>query len=184
MKGSFVLAFLEESRFGRCKQCTSHHIEYWNLVQPPCTRWKGYDVDTLASTINNTNYWHKTSNNRSKKDHKPIESQENDIQLYFKPKETKRSTYFFQLKKTKDGKSFRLRYYNKKNSCQATQPGGYCPGVVPNGNGTCTWNYEEAGSWQSLLACRAFEKGLGLVMAFSKVNLIVRFDNAFGLWCS
>lgn len=39
-----------------------------------------------------------------------------------------------------------LRYYNKKGSCQATQPGGYCPGVVPNGNGTCTWNYEEAGA--------------------------------------
>jgi len=36
-------------------------------------------------------------------------------------------------------------YYNKDNSCQASQPGGYCPGVDPNGNGTCTWNYEEAG---------------------------------------
>ncbi|CAE7333879.1 unnamed protein product [Symbiodinium microadriaticum] len=36
-------------------------------------------------------------------------------------------------------------YYNKDNSCQASQPGGYCPGVEPNGNGTCTWNYEEAG---------------------------------------
>eukprot|EP00439_Symbiodinium_sp_Y106_P026482 s1976_g3.t1 len=36
-------------------------------------------------------------------------------------------------------------YFNKDNSCQASQPGGYCPGVEPNGNGTCTWNYEEAG---------------------------------------
>eukprot|EP00434_Breviolum_minutum_P012692 symbB.v1.2.011190.t1/scaffold714.1/size170141/7 len=36
-------------------------------------------------------------------------------------------------------------YYNKDKACQAVQPGGYCPGMVPNGNGTCTWNYEEAG---------------------------------------
>ena len=41
--------------------------------------------------------------------------------------------------------SLALRYYNKNQECQAVQPGGYCPGVVPNGNGTCTWNYEEAG---------------------------------------
>ena len=38
-----------------------------------------------------------------------------------------------------------VRYYNKDKACQAVQPGGYCPGMVPNGNGTCTWNYEEAG---------------------------------------
>jgi len=36
-------------------------------------------------------------------------------------------------------------YYNKDNSCQASQPGGYCPNMEPNGNGTCTWNYEDAG---------------------------------------
>ncbi|CAJ1343064.1 unnamed protein product [Effrenium voratum] len=36
-------------------------------------------------------------------------------------------------------------YYDKNNKCQEVQPGGYCPGVEPNGNGTCTWNYEEAG---------------------------------------
>ncbi|CAE6914019.1 unnamed protein product [Symbiodinium natans] len=36
-------------------------------------------------------------------------------------------------------------YYDKDNSCQASNPGGYCPGIEPNGNGTCTWNYEEAG---------------------------------------
>mmetsp|Transcript_678 Transcript_678/g.1607 ORF Transcript_678/g.1607 Transcript_678/m.1607 type:complete len:476 (+) Transcript_678:66-1493(+) len=36
-------------------------------------------------------------------------------------------------------------YNNKDNSCQASQPGGYCPNMEPNGNGTCTWNYEDAG---------------------------------------
>jgi len=36
-------------------------------------------------------------------------------------------------------------YYDKGTSCSYTAPGGYCPGVTPNGNGTCTWNYEPAG---------------------------------------
>eukprot|EP00931_Biecheleriopsis_adriatica_P019010 TRINITY_DN13096_c0_g1_i1.p1 TRINITY_DN13096_c0_g1~~TRINITY_DN13096_c0_g1_i1.p1 ORF type:complete len:479 (-),score=79.13 TRINITY_DN13096_c0_g1_i1:49-1485(-) len=36
-------------------------------------------------------------------------------------------------------------YYEKDGSCQVSAPGGYCPGVEPNGNGTCTWNYEHAG---------------------------------------
>lgn len=46
---------------------------------------------------------------------------------------------------TLPGKCPNNLYYNKNQECQAVQPGGYCPGVVPNGNGTCTWNYEEAG---------------------------------------
>lgn len=36
-------------------------------------------------------------------------------------------------------------FYQRDGKCRSNDPGGYCPGVVPNGNGTCTWNYEEAG---------------------------------------
>lgn len=39
------------------------------------------------------------------------------------------------------------KLYNQKDedNCRQTSPGGYCPGMEPNGNGTCTWNYENAG---------------------------------------
>eukprot|EP00931_Biecheleriopsis_adriatica_P072939 TRINITY_DN4731_c0_g1_i1.p1 TRINITY_DN4731_c0_g1~~TRINITY_DN4731_c0_g1_i1.p1 ORF type:complete len:585 (+),score=109.56 TRINITY_DN4731_c0_g1_i1:73-1827(+) len=37
------------------------------------------------------------------------------------------------------------KLYNDKTDCKDTRPGGYCPGVTPTGNGTCTWNYEPAG---------------------------------------
>jgi len=30
-------------------------------------------------------------------------------------------------------------------ACKVSEPGGYCPGIEPTGNGTCTWNYENAG---------------------------------------
>eukprot|EP00440_Ansanella_granifera_P058743 gb/GFBE01063671.1/.p1 GENE.gb/GFBE01063671.1/~~gb/GFBE01063671.1/.p1 ORF type:complete len:294 (+),score=35.53 gb/GFBE01063671.1/:1-882(+) len=38
-----------------------------------------------------------------------------------------------------------LFYDKDANNCQASRPGGYCPGIEPTGNGTCTWNYEPAG---------------------------------------
>lgn len=37
------------------------------------------------------------------------------------------------------------QFYNHDDQCRRNDPGGLCQGVEPNGNGTCTWNYEMAG---------------------------------------
>lgn len=38
------------------------------------------------------------------------------------------------------------QFGRKSPGCANTDPGGYCPGKVPDGSRACTWNYELAGS--------------------------------------
>lgn len=44
------------------------------------------------------------------------------------------------------GKCPSKKYSDKSDGCEVADTGGYCPGEIPNGNGTCTWNYEMAGN--------------------------------------
>ena len=83
--------------------------------------------------------------------------------------------------------SLALRYYNKNQECQAVQPGGYCPGVVPNGNGTCTWNYEEAGGlplvivnvnvWRNDVTCLMLFKMYIHIITYIYIRIYIYMEN-------
>merc|ERR1719454_1805265 len=39
-----------------------------------------------------------------------------------------------------------MKYYEETHACKAQQSGGHCqPGTMPTGEGTCTYQYEDAG---------------------------------------